>query len=616
VCWKDGVSGIWSLDQNWNSGRVPLPADLVCIEREGTYTVTVDVDAQIAGLIVGGVSGNAELFLDGVTLTLDGDAEIRSTGSLTVFEGAVDTAPGITVTTEARTVIEGETRISGSLVNGPNGVLGVRGSSGRGDALLTVGEGLVNRGEIVLENVDTGPRTVGIVVEGAGLENRPGSVLTSSGSGGGDRSISGDVVNSGELRISGGSLIVEGNGLVNLEDGLITVDNGVLEAVLTEAPSLAKSAPQFANAGSIALSSGTRVRIRGSSSRLVSSAAATPKAFAAFVNTGSILTAVNSVFEVIDLDFINEADGELAGAGTFDVAAAFSAINHGMVFPGASIGLLRVYGDLDYTASARLLIEIRGSRPGVDLDTFQVIGALTLDGILEVILRRIVPEAGDRFEFLRFESLSGEFERTLLPNVPDDLGWELVTNPSSMELVAVCQGPQLLLDAIADKQLVSVGYEVLFTVTVQNTSPKQATGVVVRDLLPPQLSFTPAGSSSGCRVVGADVECTVGSLPPSGQAQVTIAAEPVLAGRVTNPIDALHNECIADATGYSKSVTVQVTSAEPCDANDDGVVAADDVVTAVGYMFGEEAAGNPDCAVGGGINAEDLALIVIEAGRP
>ena len=69
-------------------------------------------------------------------------------------------------------------------------------------------------------------------------------------------------------------------------------------------------------------------------------------------------------------------------------------------------------------------------------------------------------------------------------------------------------------------------------------------------------------------------------------------------------------ECDTDATDDQATATIDVVAAEPCDANYDFSIDADDLAPAVGHIFGEIADGNPDCRLANGITADDLAAII------
>ncbi len=70
-----------------------------------------------------------------------------------------------------------------------------------------------------------------------------------------------------------------------------------------------------------------------------------------------------------------------------------------------------------------------------------------------------------------------------------------------------------------------------YTITVINNGPSDALNVVVNDVLPPELSFNPAGSSASC---AAGVVCTLGTIPPSGQVVLTLVVD--VAADASGPI--------------------------------------------------------------------------------
>lgn len=104
ITWKNGASGNWSDAANWHPGQVPGPSDTAVITAKGTYTVTLDTNASVGGLILGAGDGNTQtLLLDGQTFTLDGQATINT-------NGVIDLSSGI---------FFGETNSTGAIINGP-----------------------------------------------------------------------------------------------------------------------------------------------------------------------------------------------------------------------------------------------------------------------------------------------------------------------------------------------------------------------------------------------------------------------------------------------------------------------------------------------------------------
>jgi hypothetical protein len=70
--WAGPVSGNYSDPLRWNPNGVPGPGDVANILLDGTYTVTLDIDAQVDNIHVGAATTGVVTFrvLPGVTLTL------------------------------------------------------------------------------------------------------------------------------------------------------------------------------------------------------------------------------------------------------------------------------------------------------------------------------------------------------------------------------------------------------------------------------------------------------------------------------------------------------------------------------------------------------------------
>jgi hypothetical protein len=69
-------------------------------------------------------------------------------------------------------------------------------------------------------------------------------------------------------------------------------------------------------------------------------------------------------------------------------------------------------------------------------------------------------------------------------------------------------------------------------------------------------------------------------------------------------------ECDVAPADNQASVEVHVVAAERCDANYDLNIDSDDVAASVDFIFGATVPGNPDCRIGGGVTADDVAAIV------
>jgi len=78
---------------------------------------------------------------------------------------------------------------------------------------------------------------------------------------------------------------------------------------------------------------------------------------------------------------------------------------------------------------------------------------------------------------------------------------------------------------------VSAGASLTYTLTVVNTGPTAATGVMVTNLLPPSAAFVSAISSQGtCTQLGGVVTCNLGVVPGGTNATIAIVVVPTVAG--------------------------------------------------------------------------------------
>jgi uncharacterized repeat protein (TIGR01451 family) len=91
------------------------------------------------------------------------------------------------------------------------------------------------------------------------------------------------------------------------------------------------------------------------------------------------------------------------------------------------------------------------------------------------------------------------------------------------EWTTVNRGADLQISKNASADPVSAGASFTYAVGVINNGPSVATGIVVSDALPLELTFDAAGSSPECSAVGQDVTCTLDSLPVSGAVTLVVA---------------------------------------------------------------------------------------------
>jgi hypothetical protein len=82
INWTNTSNGNWNTAANWSPNQVPSTNDIAVIARAGTYTVTLNVNPTVAGLIVGGETGTQTVATAGHTLTLNGEGDVNVSGRL------------------------------------------------------------------------------------------------------------------------------------------------------------------------------------------------------------------------------------------------------------------------------------------------------------------------------------------------------------------------------------------------------------------------------------------------------------------------------------------------------------------------------------------------------
>lgn len=650
-CTKTFVAGAtnanasWHVDENWLPTGVPGPADVVCIFEDGDYQVLVDQPVTIAGLQIDASSGSPRVKILGTDFTLNGPAFLAGTTKLKVNDGAVlRTDGGGAIEVHSKLVIDGGTveidvdlfghlnfagsgSLTGGLVSHPGSVIGYENTGA--DAHLVIAEGFDNHGEVIF----VGSVAMTLEVTSGSLVNTADGVISSKGAVGpsaGIPELRADLVNHGLIDVDGLDLklVRDGSQHRNEADGVIQVAGADLEIDLgggTDVPS------NFTNYGTTTVGGGGTIRVFGSTgftdvpSNFTNYGTATvggggsirvygnsgEGSSIALVNFGAIEIEAAGILALTDAVFDNPSSGLVSGSGTLDLAAAAAVIFDGTLSPGQSPGILTVDGELPEGPNAAIIIEIGGEAPGSNLDRLDVSGTLSADGLLDVSLLGVYhPLGGEHFEVLTYGDLIGWFGKIALPPLQHLLSWNIAAGPNALALEVVCEGTQLSVDQAPDRNPVSIGYEFIYQVSVDNRSSVAATDVVVTGALPAEFVFRPDLSSPECLLIGSTVECSLGALASGALWTPSIAVEPAAAGLYETTVFVGAWECDTDDADNQAPASVDVVAAEPCDANYDLGVDSDDLVPAVGHIFGAPAAGNPDCRLGNGITADDLAAII------
>jgi hypothetical protein len=95
------------------------------------------------------------------------------------------------------------------------------------------------------------------------------------------------------------------------------------------------------------------------------------------------------------------------------------------ISPGFSPASVDFGGNLEFSSTTRLKIELGGTSPGTQYDQVHVSEQLSLDGLLNVVLiNSFVPALGNSFDILDWNTLAGTFSALSLPALGAGLGWD------------------------------------------------------------------------------------------------------------------------------------------------------------------------------------------------
>gem|GEM_PF-441485 len=101
VVWLNAASGNWGTAANWRDGngvnRVPGAADNAFITVDGTYTVTLNVNASVSTLTLGGTTGTQTLANSAQTLTLATGSKIGANGVYNQTGGTLTVSGTLTI---------------------------------------------------------------------------------------------------------------------------------------------------------------------------------------------------------------------------------------------------------------------------------------------------------------------------------------------------------------------------------------------------------------------------------------------------------------------------------------------------------------------------------------
>ncbi|MGE0161337.1 MAG: beta strand repeat-containing protein [Gemmatimonadales bacterium] len=240
--WTNVLGGNWSDGANWSMGVAPTAADSVVIDLAGTYTVTLDVNATVGSLTLGGASGTQTLSGAFRTVTLAGVSDVRPSGRLALTsstvngtgsltnQGAIASSAGtwsVPITNLGTIDVGGTVAFNGALTMVGGSLLRVGGIAG--NSVLNVASGFTNAGTIELTNVSAGYSATLNVTTGT-LVNT-GTLASVAPIAGGNRTLGAELDNQGTLTVSW-PLTISRTGAAHVNS--VAIDVGTQDLTVTQ----------------------------------------------------------------------------------------------------------------------------------------------------------------------------------------------------------------------------------------------------------------------------------------------------------------------------------------------------------------------------------------------
>jgi hypothetical protein len=374
ITWASAVSGDWSDSTKWSPMQVPDGDDLALINIAGTYTVTLDQDAEVGRILLGNSSGAQTLALDGRHLQLNAAAPATSVSGGAVLDvkngSLIDGAGQINVFSQFK-LTDSDLALR---VNLSGGALVINGTSSH--------TGIFNLNSGGSLNVQSGMFTIAdpFTANGSISLSGAGSALS---------------VTNGTLTIgSTGSLNSIGTGSTRVLDAQINNQGTIVVAADLH---INRGDANHVNSGLITCSVGSLSVIQTGDNP-------------SFTNTGTMAISVSATFTGGTVQ--NSGSGLIRGGGLLNVSDAIFT-NSADIAPGSSAGLLSLSGNYQQSAPGTYRCELGGLVAGSSHDQLVVIGSADLNGELAVsLINGFIPAPGDSFVILTYDSFTGAFADT------------------------------------------------------------------------------------------------------------------------------------------------------------------------------------------------------------
>jgi hypothetical protein len=295
--WANTAGGNWSVAANWSPNGVPSSSDTAKITAVGTYTVTLDENANVNNLTIGGAGSGAQ--------TLQGNSFNVTATSALINSG------GILIMTNGTTLFGTYVVDSGAVLTVSGATLAAQVTVKSGGQLLALGPNYTSIGL----NGNANNPNYWLSVQSGGVVNAgaPGFFVYAI------------VTNAGVINLTNNNTYLNNNGTPNSDGGVYNL-GGVID-LWNNANIFGQSGNEYlVNQGTINLSSGTGTSAIGinnlTNSGTLSAQHGTLQLDGIYVilqSTGTLSVGLNSATDFGSITYDNSAALNLAQAGTFQV---------------------------------------------------------------------------------------------------------------------------------------------------------------------------------------------------------------------------------------------------------------------------------------------------------